>query len=119
MSDLLNIRPFMDTLREVEYGHLLNDLSDIQREILDGVSETQKKGSLTITLEYIPEGDGQVTIVAKEPKASIPQMPRGKTLFFLTPERNLTRHDPRQMALDGLRKVSDDNTQPAKVINNG
>lgn len=118
MSEQLNIRPFMDTLREAEYGHLLSDLGELQREILHAVSETQKKGSLTITLNYIPEGHGQVSVAATEPKAVIPKTPRGKTLFFLTPETNLSRQDPKQMEIQGLRKVSDDN-QPAKVISNG
>lgn len=114
----MGTRPFIDTLREVEYGHLLDQLSAEQKKLIDAVMETGKKGKLTITLSYIPEGDGQVTIAADEPKLSIPQMPRGKTLFFVTPERNLTQSHPRQIEMEGLRQVKDDD-QPTREINHG
>jgi len=119
MSELKNIRPIMDTLREVEYGDLLNDCSSLQREILDAVSETGREGKLTITLKYKFEGNGQITITAEDPKAVIPKMPRGKTLFFLTPERNLSRNDPKQIEITGLRSVDDNNDQPVKELNHG
>ena len=114
----MGTRPFIDTLREIEYGNLLEDLAEQQQKLVDAVLATQKKGSLTIKLNYVPEGDGQITINAEEPKISEPKMARGKTLFFATPERNLTRNDPRQGELEGLRQVSDDE-QPARTVNHG
>lgn len=110
-------RPFIDTLRETEYGHLLDELSDVQANVVDAAIETGKKGQIIITLNYIPEGNGQITIEA-DLKHKAPQPPRGKTLFFVTPERNLTRHDPRQQQLEGLRSVNEDN-KPVREINHG
>lgn len=114
----MGTRPFVDTFRDIEYGNLLEDLSTAQQKLLDAVMETQKKGKIVITLHYIPEGDGQITVSADEPKVTAPKMPRGKTLFFVTPERNLTRDNPKQIELEGLRKVTDTDTAP-RTVNHG
>jgi len=112
----MGIRPFIDTLRDIEYGHLLEELADVQQEVVDAVMETGKKGQITITLNYNPEGQGQVTI-ATDLKKKIPALPRGKSLFFVTPDRNLSRQDPRQMEISGLRKVEDTTTETRTVSN--
>lgn len=113
----MGTRPFIDTMREIEYGHLLDELADVQKTVVDAVMETGKKGQITIVLNYTPEGQGQITI-ATDLKSKIPALPRGKSLFFVTPERNLSRQDPRQMEIDGLRKVADNSAETRKV-NNG
>lgn len=92
------VRPFIDTLREVEFGHLLDELSDAQKEVVDAVSSTNKAGTITITLSYKPEGSGQLTIKA-DIKKKVPTLARGTSLFFMTPEGNLQREDPRQQKL--------------------
>lgn len=99
----MSVRPFIDTLRDVESGTLLEELSEIQNEVIAACQKTLKGGEITIKLSYKPEGEGQMTISA-DFKHKAPTMPRGKTLFFVTPERNLTRQDPRQQNL-ALRAV--------------
>lgn len=110
------IRPFIDTLRDVEFGHLLNELSEKQNEVVTAVQSTGKAGKLVIELDYKPEGQGQLTIRSNI-KTKIPTLPRGTTLFFVTPERNLTRDDPRQQKLE-LREV-ETTPAPLKDINHG
>ena len=92
-------RPFMDTLREVERGVLLDELTDIQHQIVEAVQMTNKQGELTIKLKFKPEGAGQVSIET-DYKPKIPQLPRGRSIFFVTPEGNLQRDDPRQKDLE-------------------
>lgn len=99
-------RPFMDTLREIEMGGLLDELTDAQHNLIDLIRLTNKAGALTITLNYKPEGAGQITVKA-EVKAKEPKLPRGSSLFFLTPEGNLSRRDPRQQQMD-LRPVGNE-----------
>lgn len=99
----MSTRPFIDVFRQIESGILLDELADRQKEILEAVRHTHKKGTLTITLSYTPEGNGQVSIEA-DIKAKAPKMPRGRTLFFITPEANLERNDPRQTEME-LRTV--------------
>jgi hypothetical protein len=93
------LRPFIDTLRDVESGVLLDELTDVQREMLDACEKTNKSGEITITLKFKPEAAGQVSVKA-EIKSKPPKLARGTTLFFKTPDGNLDRRDPRQQTLD-------------------
>lgn len=97
------VRPFIDTLRDLECGHLLDELSDVQQEVVAAISDTDKAGEITIKLTFKPEGNGQLTIKA-DIKKKVPQLARGTSLFFVTPDRNLQREDPRQQNLQ-LRAV--------------
>ncbi|MGQ9945976.1 hypothetical protein [Pseudomonas aeruginosa] len=99
-------RPFLDTLRDVESGGLLDELTDAQHSLIDVIRLTNKAGELTIKLTYKPEGAGQMTIKA-DVKTKEPVLARGTSLFFLTPEGNLSRRDPRQQELS-LRTVDTD-----------
>lgn len=92
------MKTFDETLKDIEYGHLSRELAEVQQEIVKAVSETNKAGSITLTLSFKPEGNGQLTIKA-DIKKKIPQLPRGTSLFFMTPEGNIQREDPRQQKL--------------------
>lgn len=109
-------RPFIDTFRELEYGNLQDELSEIQKEIVQAVQHTNKAGKLVIELEFKPEGDGQLVIKSKVTK-KLPQLPRGSSIFFVTPDRNLQRHDPRQQSLE--LKTVEKPTTALKEVGNG
>ncbi len=113
----MSTRPFVDTLRDVEFGGLLDELGDVQREVVAAVSETGKAGKIIIELDYKPEGNGQLAIKASV-KKKVPTFPRGTSIFFITPERNLTRQDPRQQTLP-LRTVEQETKTPLKEVSNG
>jgi hypothetical protein len=99
-------RPFIDTFRHIEGGMLLEELAERQRDIIEAVSHTNKKGELTLKLTYTPEGHGQVSIEA-DLKLKTPKLARGRSLFFITPDANLERNDPRQTEME-LRSVNDE-----------
>ena len=107
-------RPFIDTLRDIEAGGLLDELSETQHSLIDAIRLTDKGGELTIKLAYKPDGNGQMTIKA-DVKAKEPALSRGTSLFFLTPEGNLTRRDPRQQDLP-LRTVNDDKPEVLRQV---
>ena len=107
-------RPFIDTLRDIEAGGLLDELSETQHSLIDAIRLTGKGGELTIKLAYKPDGNGQMTIKA-DVKAKEPALSRGTSLFFLTPEGNLTRRDPRQQDLP-LRTVNDDKAEVLRQV---
>lgn len=107
-------RPFIDTLRDIEAGGLLDELSETQHSLIDAIRLTGKGGELTIKLAYKPDGNGQMTIKA-DVKAKEPALSRGMSLFFLTPEGNLTRRDPRQQDLP-LRTVNDDKPEVLRQV---
>lgn len=107
-------RPFIDTLRDIEAGGLLDELSEAQHSLIDAIRLTGKGGELTIKLAYKPDGNGQMTIKA-DVKVKEPALSRGTSLFFLTPEGNLTRRDPRQQDLP-LRTVNDDKPEVLRQV---
>lgn len=107
-------RPFIDTLRDIEAGGPLDELSETQHRLIDAIRLTGKGGELTIKLAYKPDGNGQMTIKA-DVKTKEPALSRGTSLFFLTPEGNLTRRDPRQQDLP-LRTVNDDKPEVLRQV---
>jgi len=107
-------RPFIDTLRDIEAGGLLDELSEAQFGLIDAIRLSGKGGKLVIELTYKPDGRGQMNIKA-DVKVKEPTLSRGTSLFFLTPEGNLTRRNPRQQDLP-LRPVLDEDS-PATLRN--
>lgn len=73
-------------------------------ELVLACDKTGKVGSLTMTLKLKPGKGGQMEI-SDDLKVKLPEFERGTTLMFPTPEGNLTREDPRQLKIDGLKSV--------------
>ena len=99
----MTARPFMDLLREHRAGLTHDELTEALNELVGAVVEERKKGTLTIKLTISPKGDGTVE-VADEVTMKAPKRTKGSSLFFVTPDNNLERQDPRQNALP-LREV--------------
>lgn len=97
-------KPFSLFLHEVRFGETVNELTEKMAELVSAVANTQKSGSISLTIKLKPAGGGAIEIT-DEIKAKIPTLPRGTSLFFATPENNLQRNDPRQAELEGLRSV--------------
>lgn len=96
---------FMDLIREHRRGLTHNDLTDKMREVLAAVAEEDKAGKLQVTFTFAPRAKGEgidvaVTIDAKPPKSE-----PATSIFYLTPNNDLTRADPRQADMD-LREVA-------------
>jgi len=108
-------RPFIDTLRSVERGRLLNELTEIQNEVVSAVQLTGKQGEITVTFKYKQEAEGQLRIDSSY-KHKAPKPPRGGTMFFTTPEGNLLDHDPDQPQLP-LQAVPDETPATPRQVN--
>jgi hypothetical protein len=106
------IRPFIDLLREVEHGSFLDELTVEQNKLVDLIGLTNKGGKITITLDYKPEGKGQMSINA-DFKVKSPTISRGKTLMYVTPENNLLREHPKQQKLPLVAINSTGSDKPA------
>jgi hypothetical protein len=55
-------------------------------------------------LSLKPGKGGQIEVF-DDIKVKSPKEERGSSIFFATPEGNLTRDDPKQLQIDGLRTV--------------
>jgi hypothetical protein len=97
-------KPFNDTLKELRFGQLVVELGEQVAAIAKACSETGRKGELTLKLVFRPGKAGQLEVF-DDVKTKVPQFDRESTLVFVTPDGNLTREDPRQATLPGLRKV--------------
>lgn len=110
------VKQALDTLREIRDGAFLDELSgeinELIRQVLqDGQKRladdlARSKGSLTISLEVKPvEGDATRVIVDDQVKVTPPKVKKS-TLFYTTPESNLSLRNPNQPDLPGLSDVS-------------
>lgn len=98
-------RPFADVLRDLAGGQAYETLTLELAHVVQEVIKTQKSGSITLALNISANGPGSVQI-AESIKSKVPEMAKGKTLFFATEAGTLTRDDPRQEKL-ALRDVTE------------
>lgn len=104
-------RAFMDFLREHRSGRTHDEITDQFQELVAAVVAEEKAGSITITfkIDHISDGvEVHSTIAVKPPKKD-----PGTSIFFVTPDNNLVRNDPRQEEIK-LRELSP--STPAKAL---
>ena len=92
---------FMHTVNTLLHGTTADELSAELHKVIEAARKTGKKGSLTLALAIKPVGrdTGQYEIRDKI-TSQVPELDKGMTLMFGTPEGNLQREDPRQKKLD-------------------
>lgn len=97
-------RPFTDLLREHRNGLTLDQLSDELNALVAAVAAENKAGKLVLTIGIKPSGNSGALEVSAEIKATPPKSAPGVAIFYPSPENNLVRQDPRQMAME-LREI--------------
>lgn len=96
-------RNFAAFLALVEEGRLHGDLSDGLVELIAALQEAAREGNgkaggkLVLSLSFKLEG--AVIEVNGDCKFDLPKTPRARSIFWATPENNLTRQNPRQGSL--------------------
>ena len=109
------LRPITDVLRRLKSGTLIDDASTKMAELVKKVEETGKPAKLTITLTVKPASKAQgAVVISDKVKATLPELPAGETILFVTPECNLVANDPRQKEID-LKAVSAATTEAAQL----
>jgi hypothetical protein len=98
------MKPFTDTLNHMRFGTLSEDLTKALHELTQKCADTGRSGKLTLELQLKPGKGGQIEVF-DDIRVKLPKEERGSTILFATPEGNLTREDPRQMQIEGLRTV--------------
>ncbi len=97
------VKPFSATLQELAGGTVAARLAEQLQELTNAVTETGKKGTLTLTLQVAPLKPGNVTnlvVTAKTVlKAPEDDSATPSSVFFTDAAGNLTRDDPRQPTL--------------------
>ncbi|MCG9105604.1 hypothetical protein LH433_02385 [Laribacter hongkongensis] len=94
-------RPITDILHELRRGDLVDEASDALKEVVTAVEQTGKAGELTLKLIVKPASKGTGTmVIADKLTKKMPELPRGETIMFSTPEGNLQTSDPRQKIME-------------------
>lgn len=108
-------RPFPDTLRQIRYGALQDELTDALNTLVNECAATCKTGELVLKIKLKPNPAGQIEVL-DDLTVKAPKPVRGTSIFFATPEGNLLREDPRQQQLEGLRTVAEKDTGDVRDV---
>lgn len=108
-------RSYSQTVEALRYGNTANELDEALRALTKAVQDREKPGSITLTITLKPGKGGQIELY-DEFKVKAPKEERSSTIMFATTEGFLSRQDPRQRQLPGLRDVNDVNPNPARRV---
>lgn len=87
----------INILQSIRSGQLIDELSEDLRQIVAGVHETGKAGTLTLTIDVAPVKKMPGTVsIGGDIKAKVPKADKKPALFFTDEEGGLHRSDPRQ-----------------------
>lgn len=101
-------RPFVDTLREVSNGKVIDKLDSGLQSLVQSVQRTGKGGKMTLTVEIAPIKDSSEALAMKATVTSKePLFEDAGTIMFPTPEGNLQRSHYKQPDLPGVTLVGD------------
>lgn len=109
-----NRKPFAAVIQEQRNGGLHSELSHELAALVSAVQETQKPGTLTLTMKVAPNKDGVTMTVTDKVVAKIPENDRGAAIFFVQGDGNLVRRDPRQLEMP-LREVTREEVELREV----
>lgn len=103
-TDGPHVRPFLAVLGELEKGRLADELSEKLPQVVAGVKDTGKAGTLTLTIKVKPytKGGDDILIVDSTVVAKVPQPDRKPSLMYADGDANLVRQDPNQPSLPGV-----------------
>lgn len=107
-------KPFTSTLAALKYGHLNDELAAEFQMLVKQCGDTNKTGKLTLTITLKPGKGGQMEVF-DEIVVKAPKQERSSTLMFASVDHNLTRNDPRQLDIDGLRSVENNDGELRRV----
>lgn len=94
------MRPITDVLRDIRKGRVVDAATDKLAEVVRGVLDTNKPGTVVITLSVKPQGKGDNAVIlgasisGKVPVALLPD-----ALFFADLDGGLLRDDPTNQRL--------------------
>lgn len=110
----MSTKQFADVIQELRYGTLHDELTDNLQALVNACVSTGKAGSIGFTLKLKPGKGGELEIT-DQIKTNIPELEKGSSIMWATPEGNLQRQDPRQMTIDGLKSIGKED-RPLKTL---
>lgn len=98
--------PFATILQQINNGMVAHELADHMQALVAAVVDLRRKGKLVLTIEVSPrKGMDAALNVAASSALTLPKPEPVEDVFFAD-GGNLTRDDPRQLAIPGtVRQV--------------
>lgn len=93
--------PFSQHIQYLERGALEADLTEKLAELVMAVTQTQKRGALTLTLDLRYDHASSSIEILTDVKTKVPVPNRRKSILFPTVAGELVRDDPEQQPLFG------------------
>lgn len=105
MSEEVQVRPFAAFLQE--HGNTHDDLSVALQELVVAVAKHGKSGTLMLKLTVKPAAKGMEHVLSVMDQITVkaPAGERAERIFYSDEHGNLTRRDPRQPELPGMRAL--------------
>lgn len=110
-------RSFQDVLTDIDQGRLHDQLTAAVPKIIEAVKETNRGGSLSLTLNFKPDSKGRVNVSGKVSR-KVPEPSLGSTIFYTDDVGYPHLSDPRQMDLKVVG-IRDGKPQTAGGDNSG
>lgn len=99
MSEPGRTRPFAAVFGELNRGRTATEAATALQELVSAVTDTGRKGTMTITITVAPTGAGGAVQLSDDIKVKRPSFDRAASLFYVTDDGNLSRSDPNQIPL--------------------
>lgn len=107
-------KPFATWLVEQAGGRTESELTDGLRDLVARVTDTGKKGSITLVVNVEPmKNDNSMLVVSDEIKLKLPEHDRKASIFWTDKDSNLLRNDPNQRSF--FDEVTDDGSRVDSV----
>jgi hypothetical protein len=100
---------FLETFIEVRNGGAAIEMQESLEKVIQAMRDTGKAGKVTLTLSVKPAmkgGDVDMVFLQDTIKADAPKPNKKETVFFVSPDNQLSRQDTRQLnMLDGMKDL--------------
>lgn len=83
-------------IQAVDRGELVLEMEEQLKNLIDAIRATGRKGKLSLELCVTPDKKADVVKVSGIVKTKMPQLEPRESIFFMSLEGKLTRHDTRQ-----------------------
>lgn len=99
-------RPFIDLIAQLNGGQHAVEATDTVNELVQGIRQTGRKGSMSIVIEMEPTKDNKdLMLIRVRVVPKIPKPAPKPAILFATDDGNLQSEDPRQMPFEQLKVV--------------
>lgn len=98
-------KSFAAFVHEQRQGGLHGEASDALAELVAAVVQHEKGGTFTLKLSVAPGPTPGSVVVRDDVRIKAPEADKSAALFFADDDGNLSRRDPRQLEMTGLREV--------------